>query len=292
MRRPDPLKGLPREVGVLVAVAFAVAVGFGIVAPAIPVFARSFDVSAGRRRRHQRLRGVPAAVRADQRSAGRPVRRTPGDGGRHRHRRGQQRAGRPGPELRPADRPARSRRRRLGDVQRLGLLAAAAYGAGRPARAGRAGVFSGGFLLGGITGPALGGIVTGWSLRAPFFLYAGTLAVAGSIGLFALRSTALRDKEAAQAQQAVPLRDGISQPLVRRGALCQPGRLVGGARHSQRPDPAVRQRRAAQVTRLDRARFRHRRRGQRRGALPGRQVRRLARPQAGDGGRLLASAAA
>ena len=35
---------LPREVTVLTAVAFAVAVGFGVVAPAIPVFARDFGV--------------------------------------------------------------------------------------------------------------------------------------------------------------------------------------------------------------------------------------------------------
>ena len=36
---------LPGEVWVLVAVSFVIAVGFGIVAPAIPSFARSFVVS-------------------------------------------------------------------------------------------------------------------------------------------------------------------------------------------------------------------------------------------------------
>ena len=40
-----PLRGLPPEVAVLAAVAFFVAAGFGIVAPAIPLFARSFGVS-------------------------------------------------------------------------------------------------------------------------------------------------------------------------------------------------------------------------------------------------------
>ncbi len=40
------LKGLPREVGVLAAIAFCVALGFGIVAPALPIFARTFGVSA------------------------------------------------------------------------------------------------------------------------------------------------------------------------------------------------------------------------------------------------------
>ncbi|HXT43527.1 MAG TPA: MFS transporter [Pseudonocardiaceae bacterium] len=36
---------MPREVWMLVAVSFVIAVGFGIVAPALPTFARSFDVS-------------------------------------------------------------------------------------------------------------------------------------------------------------------------------------------------------------------------------------------------------
>jgi len=40
----NPTRGLPREVGVLAAVAFSVAVGFGVVAPAIPLFARQFGV--------------------------------------------------------------------------------------------------------------------------------------------------------------------------------------------------------------------------------------------------------
>jgi MFS family permease len=40
------LRGLPNEVAVLSLIAFFVAIGFGIVAPAIPVFARSFGVSA------------------------------------------------------------------------------------------------------------------------------------------------------------------------------------------------------------------------------------------------------
>ena len=40
------LRDLPREVAVLSAVAFCVALGFGILAPALPVFARTFDVTA------------------------------------------------------------------------------------------------------------------------------------------------------------------------------------------------------------------------------------------------------
>src|SRR5262249_25913130 len=60
------------------------------------------------------------------------------------------------------------------------------------AQRGRAqGAFAGGFLLGSITGPVFGGVLTSWSLRAPFFLYAGTLVVAGAVALLALRHSPL-----------------------------------------------------------------------------------------------------
>ena len=56
-----------------------------------------------------------------------------------------------------------------------------------PGRRGRAmGVFQGGFLLGGMTGPAVGGLLALISLTAPFFFYAGTLVVAGAVGLLLL----------------------------------------------------------------------------------------------------------
>lgn len=49
-------------------------------------------------------------------------------------------------------------------------------------RLGRAsGLFNGGFVLGGMTGPVLGGILTGASLRAPFVVYAVGLGVAGLV---------------------------------------------------------------------------------------------------------------
>jgi MFS family permease len=50
------------------------------------------------------------------------------------------------------------------------------------------GVFSGGFLLGGISGPAVGGLVTAWSLRAPFMIYGGLLSIPAVIAVVALPS--------------------------------------------------------------------------------------------------------
>ncbi|TFD30751.1 MFS transporter [Cryobacterium cryoconiti] len=54
-------------------------------------------------------------------------------------------------------------------------------------RARAIGFYQGGFLLGGMAGPALGGLLATISLTAPFFFYAGTLAVAGVLGLVLLR---------------------------------------------------------------------------------------------------------
>ena len=49
-------------------------------------------------------------------------------------------------------------------------------------------------LVGAIAGPAIGGPLTDISLRAPFFVYAGTLAVAGTIGMVFLTRTSLHER--------------------------------------------------------------------------------------------------
>lgn len=59
-----------------------------------------------------------------------------------------------------------------------------------PDRRGRAtGFFQGGFLIGSMAGPAVGGGLSTISLTAPFFFYAGALVVAGTVGLILLRSS-------------------------------------------------------------------------------------------------------
>lgn len=72
-------------------------------------------------------------------------------------------------------------------------------GSTSPAIRGRAvGFYQGGFLIGGMAGPALGGVLALVSLRAPFFFYAGTLVVAGLIGLFMLRPRTREQPDAAE----------------------------------------------------------------------------------------------
>src|SRR5690606_8138231 len=77
-----------------------------------------------------------------------------------------------------------------------------------PTLRGRAvGFYQGGFLLGGMTGPAIGGFLAAISLRAPFFFYAATLLVAGVVGIVLLRSPSrhVRDERDA-ARPAIPFR--------------------------------------------------------------------------------------
>src|SRR5207248_1077647 len=54
------------------------------------------------------------------------------------------------------------------------------------------GLFAGGFLVGGITGPAIGGHVVTWSPRAPFFIYGVMLIVPAVIAAAVLRDAPAR----------------------------------------------------------------------------------------------------
>ncbi|WP_370544722.1 MFS transporter [Frigoribacterium sp. VKM Ac-2530] len=75
-------------------------------------------------------------------------------------------------------------------------------------RARSIGFYQGGFLVGGMAGPALGGLLATVSLTAPFFFYAGTLAVAGVVGILLLSPPRRGDAAAAAAvEPARPLAD-------------------------------------------------------------------------------------
>ena len=56
-----------------------------------------------------------------------------------------------------------------------------------------AAAFQGGFLIGGLAGPAVGGIVIAISLRAPFFVYSFTLLFAAAASAFFLNKHEKKD---------------------------------------------------------------------------------------------------
>lgn len=72
------------------------------------------------------------------------------------------------------------------------------------------GFYQTGFLIGGMAGPALGGLLARISLVAPFHFYAVTLAAAGTVGLAMLTTTTTRAELPGASRQPRPLRQILS----------------------------------------------------------------------------------
>ena len=193
MRLPrNPFGSLPPEVAVLTAVAFSVALGFGIVAPAIPLFARAFGVS-------NFAAGGVISVFALVRFASAPL------AGRMVNGAGERVVLATGIGIVGVSSLLAGLSRsylQLLVLRGVGGLGSALFTVSSfalllrvvaPDQRGRAaGTYQTGFLLGAIAGPAFGGPLTAWSLRAPFFAYAGTLLVAGGLAMVFLARAALR----------------------------------------------------------------------------------------------------
>jgi len=81
------------------------------------------------------------------------------------------------------------------------------------------GFYQGGFLIGGMAGPALGGLLATISLTAPFFFYAGTLAVAGVIGLLLLQPARGPAQASGPAEPLLPLRTVLRDTRFRAACL-------------------------------------------------------------------------
>ncbi|GAA3742943.1 multidrug efflux MFS transporter NorA [Leifsonia bigeumensis] len=90
-----------------------------------------------------------------------------------------------------------------------------------PSMRGRAvGFYQGGFLIGGMAGPAIGGLLAVISLRAPFFFYAGTLVIAGVVGLLFLKPVSKAVKDAgAGAAAPIPFRVVLADRRFRAACL-------------------------------------------------------------------------
>jgi len=217
--RTPLLRGLPREVAVLSAIAFCVALGFGILAPALPVFAREFDVSV---LQASAVISVFALVRFVT---------APAAGGMV-NRWGERGVLASGLAIVAVSSAAAGLSQSY--VQLLVLRGAGGLGSSmftvsamalllrvvpNEQRGRAASAYQGGFLFGGVTGPAVGGLVVAWSIRAPFFVYAATLAAATVVTLVYLTRARLRDREeqvsSGQADARQSLRAALSNGAYR-----------------------------------------------------------------------------
>ncbi len=92
-------------------------------------------------------------------------------------------------------------------------------GAAPSLRARSVGFYQGGFLIGGMAGPALGGLLATISLTAPFFFYAGTLSVAGLVGFLLLSPRVQRTDAVGAAVPRVPFATVVRDTRFRAACL-------------------------------------------------------------------------
>ncbi len=211
MKLQSPLRDLPREVSVLVVASFFVAVGFGIIVPAIPLFARSFGVSNA-------AVGLIISLFALSRFASGLF------SGKLVDKFGERTVFAVGVAFVALSVGA------CGIAQSYNQLlffrAAGGLGSsmfsvaassvilrsGSDAQRGHAqSVYNGSFLLGAIAGPAIGGALAAISLRAPFFVYAIALSISGTVAFIFFTSEHLQAPKKSEGKKAVmSLKDALA----------------------------------------------------------------------------------
>lgn len=197
----NPFAEFPREVGVLVFASFFVAVGFGIISPTLPLFARSFGVS------HAQVGAILAAFAFARFATGLISGKLVDHFGE-----------------------------RLVYSFGIGFVSVTSFAAGFAQnydqllifravggfgssmfsvaagsillravdddhRARAQSLYNGSFLIGMMAGPVVGGALSGFSLRAPMIIYGFLLIGASASGAFLLRNSALAAKPTAKEER-------------------------------------------------------------------------------------------
>jgi MFS family permease len=211
MKLQSPLRDLPREVSVLVVASFFVAVGFGIIVPAIPLFARSFGVSNA-------AVGLIISLFALSRFASGLF------SGKLVDKFGERTVFAVGVAFVALSVGLSG----LAQSYNQLLFFRAAGGLGSSmfsvaassvilrsvsdAQRGHAqSVYNGSFLLGAIAGPAIGGALAAVSLRAPFFVYAIALSISGTVAFIFFTSEHLQAPKKSEGKKAVmSLKEALS----------------------------------------------------------------------------------
>ena len=190
----NPLAEFPREVGVLIFASFFVAVGFGIIAPTLPLFARSFGVN------NAQVGSIISAFAFARFASGLVA-------GKLVDTFGERMVYTVGVGFVALSSAAAAMAQSY--MQLLVFRAAGGLGSSMFSVAagslllrvvsdnqrGRAqSLYNGSFLIGMVGGPVVGGALSAFSLRAPLAIYAALLTVSSISAAFLLRGSALAAK--------------------------------------------------------------------------------------------------
>ena len=198
---------MPREILVLIAAAFAIAVGYGLVAPVLPQYASSFGV------------GVAAASAVVSAFAFCRLMFAPA-GGRILDAIGERRTYLIGLVIVALSSFATAFAgsywqlllfRGLGGlgstmftISAMGLIVRLAP----PDSRGRiSGMYASTFLIGGILGPVIGGLLAGFGMQAPFLIYGAAILLAAGVVFWQIHPQSLQDRAAAKAQVRMSFRE-------------------------------------------------------------------------------------
>lgn len=209
---PDAPQPIPRDIWVLVAAAFVIALGYGLVAPVLPQFARSFDVSVT-------AASVVVSAFAFFRLVFAPA------GGLLVDKLGERWVYMSGLLIVAISTLATGFAqsywqllvfRGLGGlgstmftISAMALLTRLAP----PGARGRImGFYATAFLIGNIGGPVLGGLLAGFGMRVPFFVYSASLLVATGVVAVFLRGGRRRSADdETPVQEPLEVRDALRQ---------------------------------------------------------------------------------
>jgi MFS family permease len=213
VQRPRP--AIPGEIKVLVAAAFVIAVGFGLVAPVLPAYARSFDVGVAAASAvvsafaFFRLLFAPVGGALVTRLGERPVYLT-------------------GLLVVAASSLATAFAQSYGQLlvlRGLGGIGSTMFTVSAmallvrlapPAIRGRvSSAYASAFLIGGMLGPVFGGLLAQFGLRLPFIVYAVALVVAAAVVALRLSGAALRPDPSAPTAPPLALRVALGDSAYR-----------------------------------------------------------------------------
>ena len=207
----NPFAEFPREVGVLVFASFFVAVGFGIISPTLPLFARSFGVN------HAQVGAILAAFAFARFATG----LISGKLVDHFGERLVYSFGIGFVSITSFAAGFAQSYEQLLIFRAVGGFGSSMFSVAAGSillravdddhRARAQSLYNGSFLVGMMAGPVVGGALSGFSLRAPMIIYGFLLIGASASGAFLLRNSALAAKPTAtQERNTITLRSALA----------------------------------------------------------------------------------